>query len=132
MAKFTKLNIGDSVASSGGRVWKKLSAESVNVADLIGTWTLSTKSYSNLDCSMLVLDEIYTITFAPGNAGTYYAMRNSGYNIVVYNKNMSGSNLLGSPYVSNVHIWVVSEVPETDPVKLLAIKQFLEVNGTKS
>jgi hypothetical protein len=28
MAKFTKLNIGDSVASSGGRAWKKLSAES--------------------------------------------------------------------------------------------------------
>lgn len=28
MAKFTKLNIGDSVASSGGRVWKKLSTES--------------------------------------------------------------------------------------------------------
>lgn len=26
MAKFTKLNIGDSVASSGGRVWKKLSS----------------------------------------------------------------------------------------------------------
>lgn len=25
MAKFTKLNISDSVASSGGRVWKKLS-----------------------------------------------------------------------------------------------------------
>lgn len=28
MAKFTKLNIGDTVASGGGRVWKKLSAES--------------------------------------------------------------------------------------------------------
>ena len=27
MAKFTKLNIGDAVASSGGRVWKKLSAK---------------------------------------------------------------------------------------------------------
>lgn len=26
MAKFTKLNIGDAVASSGGRVWKKLSS----------------------------------------------------------------------------------------------------------
>lgn len=39
MAKFTKLNIGDSVASSGGRVWKKLSAESAVVEDeLAGTW----------------------------------------------------------------------------------------------
>lgn len=39
MAKFTKLNIGDAVASSGGRVWKKLSAESAEeVKDPIGTW----------------------------------------------------------------------------------------------
>lgn len=29
MAKFTKLNIGDTVASSSGRVWKKLSVELV-------------------------------------------------------------------------------------------------------
>ena len=41
MAKFTKLNIGDAVASSGGRVWKKLSAESGEVQDeLAGTWVL--------------------------------------------------------------------------------------------
>lgn len=39
MAKFTKLNIGDAVASSGGRVWKKLSVESAEeVKDPIGTW----------------------------------------------------------------------------------------------
>ena len=42
MAKFTKLNIGDSVASSGGRVWKKLSAESeVDNSDIIGTWVFN-------------------------------------------------------------------------------------------
>lgn len=42
MAKFTKLNIGDAVASSGGRVWKKLSAESAVVDDeLVGTWTFN-------------------------------------------------------------------------------------------
>lgn len=42
MAKFTKLNIGDSVASSGGRVWKKLSAESTEVQDeLSGTWVFN-------------------------------------------------------------------------------------------
>lgn len=42
MAKFTKLNIGDSVASGGGRVWKKLSAESAEVQDeLQGTWVLN-------------------------------------------------------------------------------------------
>ena len=42
MAKFTKLNIGDSVASSGGRAWKKLSAESAEVQDeLAGTWVLN-------------------------------------------------------------------------------------------
>lgn len=33
MTKFTKLNIGDSVASSGGRVWKKLSAESAETSN---------------------------------------------------------------------------------------------------
>lgn len=33
MAKFTKLNIGDTVASSGGRVWKKLSAESAETSN---------------------------------------------------------------------------------------------------
>jgi hypothetical protein len=39
MAKFTKLNIGDTVASGGGRVLKKLSAESAVVEDeLAGTW----------------------------------------------------------------------------------------------
>ena len=41
MAKLTKLNIGDSVASSGGRVWKKLSAKVAlpewNGIDLTGT-----------------------------------------------------------------------------------------------
>lgn len=43
MAKFTKLNIGDAVASSGGRVWKKLSVESAEVQDeLQGTWMLNT------------------------------------------------------------------------------------------
>lgn len=46
MAKFTKLNIGESVASSGGRVWKKLSAESAVVEEtiaekLIGEWYLN-------------------------------------------------------------------------------------------
>lgn len=42
MAKFTKLNIGEAVASSGGRVWKKLSAESAEVQDeLSGTWLLN-------------------------------------------------------------------------------------------
>lgn len=42
MAKFTKLNIGDAVASSGGRVWKKLSAESAEVQDeLAGTWVFN-------------------------------------------------------------------------------------------
>ena len=39
---FTKLNIGDSVASSGGRVWKKLSAESAEATDeLQGTWVFA-------------------------------------------------------------------------------------------
>ena len=42
MAKFTKLNIGDIVASSGGRVWKKLSVESAEVQDeLAGTWVFN-------------------------------------------------------------------------------------------
>jgi hypothetical protein len=38
MAKiFTKLNIGDAVASSGGRVWKKLSVESGDGLPAVGT-----------------------------------------------------------------------------------------------
>lgn len=37
MAKFTKLNIGDAVASSGGRVWKKLSVESGGELPAVGT-----------------------------------------------------------------------------------------------
>lgn len=42
MAKFTKLNIGDSVASGSGRVFKKLSAESEEVQDeLSGTWVFN-------------------------------------------------------------------------------------------
>lgn len=54
MAKFTKLNIGDSVASGGGRVWRKLSAESAQ-EELLGTWVLnssidsSTNPTSNYD-----------------------------------------------------------------------------------
>ena len=35
--KFTKLNIGDAVASSGGRVWKKLSVESGGGLPAVGT-----------------------------------------------------------------------------------------------
>jgi hypothetical protein len=35
--KFTKLNIGDAVASSGGRAWKKLSAESGGGLPAVGT-----------------------------------------------------------------------------------------------
>lgn len=43
MAKFTKLNIGDSVASGGGRAWKKLSAESAEPEDtsIVGTWVFN-------------------------------------------------------------------------------------------
>lgn len=41
MAKFTKLNIGDSVASSGGRVWKKLSVESAEEESIVGTWVFN-------------------------------------------------------------------------------------------
>lgn len=42
MAKFTKLNIGDTVASGGGRVFKKLSVESAVVEDeLQGAWVLN-------------------------------------------------------------------------------------------
>lgn len=42
MAKFTKLNIGDIVASSGGRVWKKLSVES---EESLITFTIAGTSY---------------------------------------------------------------------------------------
>lgn len=42
MAKFTKLNIGDAVASSGGRVWKKLSAEiPIDYNTIVGTWVFN-------------------------------------------------------------------------------------------
>ena len=40
--KFTKLNIGDAVASSGGRVWKKLSVES---AESLISFTIDGTSY---------------------------------------------------------------------------------------
>ena len=54
MAKFTKLNIGEAVASSGGRVWKKLSAESEVVEDeLAGTWVFN---------DVLNFDEAYSVT----------------------------------------------------------------------
>lgn len=33
MAKFTKLNIGDTVASGSGRAWKKLSVESAETSN---------------------------------------------------------------------------------------------------
>lgn len=46
MVKFTKLNIGDSVASSNSRVWKKLSAESTGAQDeLAGTWVFKAGFY---------------------------------------------------------------------------------------
>lgn len=42
MAKFTKLNIGDSVASGGGRAWKKLLTQLANVKDdLAGIWRIN-------------------------------------------------------------------------------------------
>lgn len=42
MAKLTKLNIGDSVASGGGRAWKKLSAKppEPEITSIEGTWVL--------------------------------------------------------------------------------------------
>lgn len=54
MAKFTKLNIDDSVASSGGRVWKKLSAESAEVQDeLQGTWVFNVFVSTNAEREFL-------------------------------------------------------------------------------
>lgn len=53
MAKFTKLNIGDAVASSGGRVWKKLSAESAEDNSIVGTWVFNpTASLTDLTADM--------------------------------------------------------------------------------
>lgn len=57
MAKFTKLNIGDSVASSGGRVWKKLSAESAEDVTLEGTWVFN---------SLLDYDDVATTWYVDG------------------------------------------------------------------
>lgn len=42
MAKFTKLNLGDVVASGSGRVFKKLSTESAEPTDsIVGTWVFN-------------------------------------------------------------------------------------------
>ena len=38
---FTKLNIGDNVASGGGRVFKKLSTESAAEDSIVGTWVFN-------------------------------------------------------------------------------------------
>ena len=71
MAKFTKLNIGDAVASSGGRVWKKLSAESAEeVKDPIGTWLV--KEAIPTDLANL------NITSEYGVKGTFKYANNSG------------------------------------------------------
>lgn len=67
MAKFTKLNIGDSVASSGGRVWKKLSAESAEVQDeLAGTWVFNEQ-----------ITMPYTISGTSAKKLGYYSFSNS-------------------------------------------------------
>lgn len=141
--KFTKLTVGDAVVTSGTRAFKKLSAgtehETVDVAQLVGTWTLLEE---NLDCSMLVVEEIYNLTFTYGSYTTKYVAikhilgsNNGSDYITIYNSSMSGSNLYYDNHFStrstNANIWHVTEVTETDPVKLLAIKQFLETNGTK-
>lgn len=78
MAKFTKLNIGDSVASSGGRVWKKLSAESgVDVSAIVGTW----KWNDTVDLSMIENGEplIYSNTPITDTIGQFTNENNVKY-----------------------------------------------------
>lgn len=59
MAKFTKLNIGGSVASSGGRAWKKLSAESAEEeVTLEGTWAI----HSTIS-SIVPINEITSVKY---------------------------------------------------------------------
>ena len=57
MAKFTKLNIGDSVASGGGRAWKKLSAEEpIDLSTIVGVWKLNNTIRSYNDSVEVVTD----------------------------------------------------------------------------
>lgn len=48
--KFTRLYIGDTVASSGGRVWKKLSAEAQD--ELAGTWVFNNSLSGAIDSNV--------------------------------------------------------------------------------
>lgn len=81
MAKFTKLNIGDIVASSGGRVWKKLSAESAKATI---TFTVAGTEYQAEDgmtwaewCESDYNTQSAHIEFSGGTMTVYWAKYSS-------------------------------------------------------
>lgn len=64
MAKFTKLNIGEAVASGSGRVWKKLSTE-IAETTISGEYLIdANKVYTLLNS--LTETKIYTVNFSAG------------------------------------------------------------------
>lgn len=72
MAKLTKLNIGDSVASGGGRVWKKLSDKAPE--DFVGTWVLN-ETLTKYEGTTFYIPENYS---AYGSIGKYTFLQRVG------------------------------------------------------
>lgn len=104
MAKFTKLNIGGTVASGSGRAWKKLSAEEPIVEDpLAGTWVLNTSltlpsSNVAFDASLEGSMYMYSIdnTLYDGTIGSF-SLRNDLYYIF----ELQGTNVPNSHFYSD-------------------------------
>lgn len=80
MSKFTKLNIGDAVASSGGRVWKKLSVEPpIDYNTIVGTWVINE---GDLNDSMLTATDVNTTKIL----GTFYGLANANAEVLTEQK----------------------------------------------
>lgn len=131
MAKFTKLNIGDSVASGGGRVFKKLSVESEVVDDeLVGTWVFNDTVNG---IGLPAVQTIYNVNFTTNNAiynqigfmeGNRLKIEDLAYNSTsVYN---STDGWIGEAYKTITITSKLSEVSDGDD--LLA---WLKANATK-
>lgn len=115
MAKFTKLNIGDAVASSGGRVWKKLSSmlqlsaptlsldgDTLTITDdsklatsfdiLVGGEVKGTATSATFDLSTLELEEgTYSITVVSKASGYIDSAESEAVSYEVANDSIVGT-----------------------------------------
>lgn len=132
MAKFTKLNIGDSVASSGGRVWKKLSAE--EEVTLEGTWLVNSGWSCPAGYGFWTFNG-YTQKVGASNtwstsSGIFFGYEETMEFIGTTKENaiLVGYDIYGHLYPQDSFYLVIEEEPEDNDGKL---STWLKSNATK-